>query len=81
MTKPESQNRKKGSKLNRIKAVLAEKGVSNKELADMLGVTEGTVSTWCRNIKQPRMENLFEIAKALEIEPATLINTLAAAQA
>lgn len=78
MTKPKFEQEKKAPKLNRIKAVLAEKGVSNKELADAVDVTIGTVSSWCRNVKQPRVEKLFEIAKVLEVEPATLLNSLAA---
>jgi transcriptional regulator with XRE-family HTH domain len=56
--------------------VLSEQDISNKELANRLGVTEGTVSTWCRNFKQPKTETLFEIAKALEVESSTLINTI-----
>lgn len=50
--------------------------MSNKELAEKLGVTEGTVSTWARNFKQPRVETLFEIAKYLKVEPSELLNTL-----
>lgn len=60
-------------KFNRIKAVLAEKGVSNKELAENLGITEGAVSTWCRNFKQPKIETLFEIAKYLHVEASELL--------
>lgn len=60
-------------KYNRIKAALAEKGISNKELAENINVTEGTVSTWCRNFKQPKIETLFEIAKYLKIEAAELL--------
>lgn len=65
-------------KFNRIKAVLAEKSVSNRELADKLGVTEGTVSTWCRNYKQPSIETLFEVARYLKVEPGTLLNSVKA---
>jgi transcriptional regulator with XRE-family HTH domain len=60
-------------KYNRLKAVLAEKGVSSKDLAKMIGCAEGTVSTWCRNFKQPSIETLFKIAERLQIEPAELI--------
>lgn len=66
----------KNPKYNRIKAVLAEKGVANKRLAEAIGVTEGTVSTWCRNIKQPKIETLFEAAKHLKVEPSELINSM-----
>jgi putative transcriptional regulator len=52
--------------LNRIKAVLAEEGKTNKELADQLRVAEQTVSRWCTNTQQPSLEMLYHIAKALK---------------
>jgi transcriptional regulator with XRE-family HTH domain len=52
--------------LNRIKAVLAEEGKTNKELADQLKVAEPTVSRWCTNKQQPSLEMLYEIAKVLK---------------
>jgi len=51
---------------NRIKAILAEEGKSNKELATLLGVAEQTVSRWCTNSGQPSIEMLYEIAKVLK---------------
>lgn len=51
---------------NRIKAVLAEEGKTNKELADQLNVAEPTVSRWCTNTQQPSIEMLYAIAKALK---------------
>jgi len=58
---------------NRIKAVLAETGKSNKELAEMLGISEQTVSRWCTNSRQPSVEMLFEIGKALKRDPRDLL--------
>lgn len=66
----------KKPKYNRIKAVLAEKSISNKELAEQIGVSEGTVSTWCRNFKQPKIETLFAIARYLQIEASELISPM-----
>jgi transcriptional regulator with XRE-family HTH domain len=51
---------------NRIKAILAEEGKSNKDLASMLGVAEQTVSRWCTNSGQPSIAMLYEIAKVLK---------------
>jgi putative transcriptional regulator len=51
---------------NRIKAVLAEEGRTNKELADQLKVAEPTVSRWCTNTQQPSIEMLYAIAKVLK---------------
>jgi len=51
---------------NRIKAVLAEEGKSNKDLAALVGVAVQTVSRWCTNSGQPSIEKLYEIAKVLK---------------
>jgi len=66
-------------KFNRIKSVLVEKEVSQVKLASVIGVTPGTVSTWCRNVKQPELVTLFEIAKHLKIEATELISSMKAA--
>ena len=59
--------------LNRIKVVLAEKGKSNKWLAEELGKGQATISKWCTNSSQPSLENLIEIAKCLEVDVNELI--------
>jgi len=53
---------------NRIKAVLAEKNVSSKELAKHLDRTESTVSRWCTNDVQPSVEVFYQIAIFLSID-------------
>ncbi len=59
--------------LNRIKAVLAEQGKTNNWLADQLKMNRTTVSKWCRNEMQPRVETLFQIAKVLDIDVRQLL--------
>lgn len=59
--------------MNRIKAVLAEKQLTSKWLAQEQGMAENTVSRWCSNKVQPSLENLVEIAKVLDIEVRILI--------
>lgn len=61
--------------INRLKAVLAEQGKTNKWLAEKLDKNETTVSRWCTNEVQPSMGNLIEIAKLLEIDVRELINS------
>jgi putative transcriptional regulator len=63
----------KGITYNRIKAVLAERGKTNKVLADELDVTEETVSSWCVQKKQPSWKNLYAIADLLEIDVRELL--------
>ena len=58
---------------NRIKAVLADKGKNNLWLAKNMEVSEVTVSRWCTNDTQPKIETLFEIAKALKVETRELL--------
>lgn len=58
---------------NRIKAVLAEKGKTNNWLADQLEMNRTTVSKWCRNDMQPRVETLFQIAKVLDVNVRSLL--------
>lgn len=53
---------------NRIKAVLAEKSVSSKDLAKHLGKTESTVSRWCTNDVQPSVEVFYQIAQFLKVD-------------
>jgi len=60
---------------NRIKAVLAESRKTNNWLADQLNVNRTTVSKWCRNEMQPRLETLFQIAKVLKVDVRELLNS------
>lgn len=53
--------------LNRLKVVLAEKGLSNKWLAEQLGITQTTVSKWVTNTTQPSVETLMKIAQLLDV--------------
>ena len=61
--------------LNRIKVMLAERMMSNKDLAEMLGKDPATVSKWVTNTSQPSLENLIEIARCLKCEINDLVRT------
>lgn len=61
--------------LNRIKEVLAEKGKTQAWLAGQLDVEFRTISRYVNNHRQPALETLFEIAKALKVNPKELINS------
>ena len=60
-------------KINRIKVMLAEKGRTNKWLAEQVGKDLATVSKWCTNAAQPSLEMLLQVAKVLEVEIKDLI--------
>lgn len=59
--------------LNRIKAVLADAGQTNKWLAEKLGKDPVTISKWCTNTTQPDLYTLCKIANLLDVELRELI--------
>ena len=59
--------------LNRLKAVLADAGQTNKWLAEQLGVSAVTVSKWCSNIHQPDLQTLAKIAELVGCDKRELI--------
>jgi DNA-binding XRE family transcriptional regulator len=58
---------------NRIKAVLAENRKTSLWLSSELQVNRTTVSKWCTNEVQPKMESLFRIANALKVNVRDLL--------
>ena len=60
-------------KINRIKAVLAEQNRTSKWLAEQLGRDQATISKWCTNTYQPRLEMLVKIAELLNVDVRDLI--------
>ena len=63
------------SNKNRLKVVLAEQNKSGKWLALQLEKTENTISRWVRNINQPTVEQLFDIAQILNVDVKELLNS------
>ncbi len=64
---------------NRIRVVLADKQVTNKWLAEKMGVTEMTVSRWKTNKVQPSMPQFLEIAHLLQVDIKDLLEANAVA--
>ena len=63
-----------GSKnINRIKAVLADAGQTNKWLAEQLGKDPVTVSKWCTNTTQPDLQTLQKISMLLKTNIRNLL--------
>ena len=63
------------SPTNRIKEVLAEKGIKQTWLAEKLGKSFTIVNSYVCNRRQPNLELLFQIAEILQVNPKELINT------
>ena len=60
-------------KLNRLKAVLADAGQTNKRLAEQLGKDPVTVSKWCTNTSQPDLRTLAKISELLKVNIRELL--------
>ena len=54
--------------LNRLKVALVERQKTSKWLAEQMEKSETTMSRWASNKSQPSVEQLFEIAKHLNME-------------
>ena len=62
-------------RLNRLKVVLAEKNMTNKRLAELVGKDPAMVSKWVTNVAQPHVEMLILISKSLEMSVDDLLWT------
>ena len=60
-------------KFNRIKVVLAEKEITQTQLAESIGKSFSTVNAYCANRQQPTLEVLAEIADYLKVSIKDLI--------
>lgn len=56
-----------------VKRRRAERGMSQEQLAEKLGVTRQTVSNWERSVSFPELPTLELIARALDTDPASLV--------
>lgn len=59
--------------LNRLKAVLADAGQTNKWLAEQLSKDPVTISKWCTNTVQPDLQTLSKIADLLDVDIRELL--------
>lgn len=60
-------------KINRLKVVLAEKGMTNKQLAEILGKDPAVISKWVTNTAQPNVEMFIQLAKILKVSVNDLL--------
>lgn len=60
-------------KLNCIKSILEDKGISQTWLSKKLGKSFSTVNAYCCNRQQPNLATLYVIAQLLSVELKDLI--------
>ena len=56
-----------------IKALRLEKGLTQPQLAQLVGVSNGMISIWENNINEPKASYLKALANALEVSVDTLL--------
>lgn len=57
----------------RIKELMKEQGITNKELADAVGVTEAMISYIIRGLRDTTVGTMVRIAKRLGVKPAEIL--------
>ena len=62
-------------KINRLKVVLAEKGMTNKQLAEILDKDPAVISKWVTNIAQPNVEMFILLVKIFGVKMDDLLRT------
>lgn len=59
--------------MNRIKEVLDSKGIKQTWLAEKLGKSYNMVNSYVQNRRQPSLEDLYQIARILEVSARDLL--------
>lgn len=59
---------------NRIKLLRENKGLSQKALADKLGITRSSVNAWEQGISVPSTQYIVELANLFEVSTDYLLN-------
>jgi len=57
-----------------LKELLKSKGIKQKWLANKLGVSEVTVSSWCAAKSVPKKEHLQKLSEILDVPVKTIVN-------
>lgn len=65
----------KKEKLNRIKEVLDKKKVTQQWLANESKIGFSSINMYYNGKREPSLETLFKIAKAMKVNPCELINS------
>ena len=59
---------------NRIRKYREESGLSQKQLADAINVSNSRVSNWEQGINRPDVEIIADICRALNVSPSELLD-------
>ena len=59
---------------NRIRKFREEQGISQKELAKRIGVSNSRISNWEQGINRPDADFLADLCRALNVSPSILLD-------
>ncbi|MCI5941474.1 MAG: helix-turn-helix domain-containing protein [Ligilactobacillus animalis] len=59
-----------------LKMLRASKNFSQDELAEAIGVSQTTISSWEKGKSVPNAKNIYELAKLYSVEPTVIFNAL-----
>ncbi len=59
--------------MNRIKEVLKDKGISQTWLSKKTGKSYTTINEYARNVRQPSLVDLYQIADILQVSAKDLL--------
>ena len=62
-------------KINRLKVALAEKGMTNKQLAEILDKDPAVISKWVTNVALPNVEMFIQRTRILGVREDDLLWT------
>lgn len=63
-------------KYNRLRVILADREMSQKELSELIDVDPATIMRICNNKNQPSIHLLYKIAMALEVSVCDLLTPI-----
>lgn len=59
-----------------LKMLRASKNLSQDELANIIGVSQTTISSWEQGKSAPNAKNICELANLYAVEPTVIFNAL-----
>lgn len=57
-----------------LKKAIKDKGFSQRKLADLLNVTQATISYYCTGTLEPNLQTLIKLCRILETTPNDLLD-------
>lgn len=57
----------------RLKKIISERGVKQVELIERTGISKGALSSYISGRYDPKQDNLYKLAKVLDVNPAWLM--------